>query len=114
MSAAVFLQVCAMDSQSRRSVYEDCMHIKCSAWKLIYIYKVLYVNSTGTKKKWLPSKQACVFVRMQSKPMSYTEIRDEHGSWTLKLVWQRAIRKEMPHLLFLKKKYICILPSLLH
>lgn len=43
---------------------------------------------------------------MQSKPMSYTEIRDEHGSWTLKLVWQRAIRKEMPHLLFLKNIYV--------
>lgn len=40
---------------------------------------------------------------MQSKPMSYTEIRDEHGSWTL---WQRAIRKEMPHLLFFKKIYM--------
>lgn len=65
---------------------------------------MLYVNPTGTHKKRLPSKQACVFVRMQSKPMSYTEIRDEHGSWTLKLVWQRAIRKEMPHLLFKKKK----------
>lgn len=70
---------------------------------------MLYVNPTGTHKKRLPSKQACVFVRMQSKPMSYTEIRDEHGSWTLKLVWQRAIRKEMPHLLFFFFK--CILPS---
>lgn len=69
---------------------------------------MLYVNPTGTHKKRLPSKQACVFVRMQSKPMSYTEIRDEHGSWTLKLVWQRAIRKEMPHLLFKKKKYTAL------
>lgn len=41
-----------------------------------------------------------MFVRVQSKPMSYTEIREEHSSWTFKLGWKQAIRKEMPHLLF--------------
>lgn len=91
-----FIELCAIEQQSRRSAYEDCALIKCSAQKVIY--SVLYVNPNGTQ---ITGFHTSVCTRVQSKPRSDTGSGKKIS--TLEVSVTTVVRQKMhlPDLLFL-------------